>query len=1031
MQVLRHSGESIRRWVVVFVLACALVAGSGLSAFANPDDDYSLAAGFYKRMRWDLAADGFRDFIAKNPKHEKVATARLYLGLSLINLKDYKGARESLRTFVKEAPQNRNVQHAAYRIGECSYLLDDLQAADKDLGTFVVTYPEDPLLERALPYLADVQLRLNQPEQAAKTFRQAIDKFPQGVMADDSRFGLARAYEALKKYPEAIQLYQELASRPEGDRAAEAQLSLGARYYEDGKFQAAADSYAKLIQQHPKNALVSAAQLNEGYARYQLGDFKAALPLFDAAAKDPKQSVDALYWKGLTLKGLNDLPAAVAVFQQEFEAHGDHPLAPNLLYQWADCEQRLGHYAEARKLFLDLVGRWPKSELADDSLHFAALSAFDAKDAAGAAQLVDRFSKEFPRSGLRWHQEILRGRLALENKQPQAAIASFERVVKESESETTRAWARYYLGFTHRELHQDAEALADTAPIVALLEKQPDGGGLESVYLLRAAAETTLGKQSKNPDEKQKLLASAIESATRYLSHPHRGGDDQAIALRAVAAAHAGLKEPAKRDLQALQQRSPRSPELDRTEYDVAEVAFANEDFDWAGALFGDLASREPDNAYRARGLSGLGWSQYRRQQFPAAAASFGKVVTEYPQAEGAAEAAFMQGRALQDAKQLDEAVKVFVAARDKYTPSRYAYLAGLQAGRLLHELDRIPEADAAYAATAEKFSKADDLDKLLDEWALLNYSHERFERSDEIFRRLVKDFPNSDLADNAALSLAESDLLANKLDAARQQFLALAGSPKSDALVQQAALHQLIGIAVDKQAWKDVRDSSKQLAERFPDGKDRWYAELHWAEADLNLQDPAAARDRLLKVKQQKDVPALRSAPWYAQLWVLLAESQFRLKDYNDVEATEAEFSKWNPQSPLLYLVEEIVGRSLKAQAKFAEARAAFQKVIDDPSGRRTETAAKSQFMIAEMYLLEKDFKTAEQEYLKVDILYKFPEWQAPALLQAASCQEQLNRWADAVKTYQSLIEQYPQTEFATKAKERLPNARKKAAGS
>jgi TolA-binding protein len=82
-------------------------------------------------------------------------------------------------------------------------------------------------------------------------------------------------------------------------------------------------------------------------------------------------------------------------------------------------------------------------------------------------------------------------------------------------------------------------------------------------------------------------------------------------------------------------------------------------------------------------------------------------------------------------------------------------------------------------------------------------------------------------------------------------------------------------------------------------------------------------------------------------------------------------------------------------------------------------------------MYLLEKDYKTAEQEYLKVDILYKFPEWQAPALQQAAACQEQLNRWADAVKTYQSLIDQFPQTEFATKAKDRLPAARKKASGS
>jgi TolA-binding protein len=139
------------------------------------------------------------------------------------------------------------------------------------------------------------------------------------------------------------------------------------------------------------------------------------------------------------------------------------------------------------------------------------------------------------------------------------------------------------------------------------------------------------------------------------------------------------------------------------------------------------------------------------------------------------------------------------------------------------------------------------------------------------------------------------------------------------------------------------------------------------------------------------------------------------------------AEFRKSDPQSNLLYVAEETLGRSLKAQALFPQAREAFKRVTQDPAGRRTETAAKSQFMIAETYLLEKDVKTAEEEYLKVEILYKFPEWQAPALYQAATCQEQLNRWSAAVASYESLIKQFPESQYAAMAKERLPTARKK----
>ena len=80
---------------------------------------------------------------------------------------------------------------------------------------------------------------------------------------------------------------------------------------------------------------------------------------------------------------------------------------------------------------------------------------------------------------------------------------------------------------------------------------------------------------------------------------------------------------------------------------------------------------------------------------------------------------------------------------------------------------------------------------------------------------------------------------------------------------------------------------------------------------------------------------------------------------------------------------------------------------------------------MIAETYFITKDYKAALESYLKVHILYKFPDWQSAALFQAGLCDEQLGQWKNAVDDYESLIREFPKSEFAEKAKPRLEVAK------
>lgn len=347
-----------------------------------------------------------------------------------------------------------------------------------------------------------------------------------------------------------------------------------------------------------------------------------------------------------------------------------------------------------------------------------------------------------------------------------------------------------------------------------------------------------------------------------------------------------------------------------------------------------------------------------------------------------------------------------------------------------MEKLNRVPDADRMYEKLAARFPKRDKTDLLLNEWATVNYTAERFERADEVFRRITKEFPNSSVADNARLSLAESDLIAGKLEAARAEFASLATGDGSDEQVQQRSLYQILRIDLERKDWDALRKTGADSLKRFPEGKYRWDAEFSVAEADFQQEKYPAARDRLLRLVEHKQTPEVAAAPWFPRLWLLLVETEFRLKNYEAVSTLVADIRKSDPEFPILYQLDEIRGRSLKAQAMFPEARAAFEQALADERGKLTETAAKCQFHIAETYLLEKNYRQALLEYLKVDIMYKYPEWQAPALFQAAGCHEALEEWPDAVKTYENMLQMYPTSEFAAQAKQRLEAARKKAGG-
>jgi TolA-binding protein len=144
------------------------------------------------------------------------------------------------------------------------------------------------------------------------------------------------------------------------------------------------------------------------------------------------------------------------------------------------------------------------------------------------------------------------------------------------------------------------------------------------------------------------------------------------------------------------------------------------------------------------------------------------------------------------------------------------------------------------------------------------------------------------------------------------------------------------------------------------------------------------------------------------------------------DAYAIVAQIAAAFPNFEQQYEVDYLLGRCLANQADFEGARQAYQRVILSPAGAKTETAAMAQWMIGETFFHQKNYETALREYLRLEILYAFPTWQAGALLQAGKCRERLGEDKEAAALYQRILKTYPKTTFAEEAARRLKSLEK-----
>lgn len=951
-----------------------ILATDSLVRGDQADDQFRVASGHYSASRWQLASDEFLQFLEHHPQHVHATKARFLAAEALVQLNRFEEARTHYESVLSSDRGNDYHRQSLFRCGEIAYLTERLDDGQRILTKFSERYPQDPKNAFALTYLGQIAMERRDAVNAQRWFSESLKQFPEGKLFVDARFGLAQADQLAGNTDRAAEHYAEAARLKEHWLA------------DDARFQIA-------------------------MIRYNSSQFEQAIRELDMFQSDfPNSEIlpYSFYWQAMALRAQEKWLDAAQVLDQLAQSSPDHRLSAAIVYYAAESWRKAGEIEKARNGWEQVHRKWPSSQWADDSLEGRISLLLNAGDAEQLDFLVGQFEDQYFDSPLLGRVRQMHVRSLLTRSQFDEAIQLLQQQLSDSkdQSEGDLNTTRYLLSLAFLGQKESALALEQLSDIE--IESVPVG--LRRGMLV-ARANGLIGLER---------YEEAIVPLADYLDGDP-AGEDAASCRVDLALAMARLQrwDEASR---VLDDHRRLHPDDDPSEMIVqlADIALAKGQRAWAERLYDRLAGEDRWPEISARGLFGLAWTLWDAGQWEDSAEAFQHVIDTHPESDRAAEAAVMRGRSFEKLENFTEALKSYQWVGQHYEDSQHAGDALLGTARVHSKLHQFSEAEKELSRLIADRPESPLLDKALYQraWVLIDVN--RDDEAKEDFAEIYRHHPKSAYWCDATYRLAELLAKGKKLAESAEVLQRLEeGECKDD--IKQHALYLQGQVAMFASRWEDVPQPLERLLQQYPDSALRLQSEFWIAESfyQRDVYDDASERFDVL-AQQLSEL----SEPWTAVIPLRQAQLLAVGRQWPEAYDKALEVREKYPDYRQMYEVNFLLGRCLASQASFQSAREAYGQVIGSPVGGKSETAAMAQWMIGESYLHQQRYEEAIRAYLRVEILYDFPHWQAAGLLQAGKCYEIQGSRSEAVRLYARLLNEYPDSTYAVEASKLLREA-------
>jgi cellulose synthase operon protein C len=1023
----------------------------------EPNHTRSIVAKFFlaesqvQLEQYEDCLDHFRAFLAEAKDHPLSMRAKFRLGEAyyLLGRDD-----ESIR--------------------ELSELLNEDK--EQQFTEFTLAYLGEMLLKREMP--ASI-------ESARDYLQRVVREFPNSSLLARSQLGLAQAFQKLGEVEAAESLLRTLQQSLESSIAEEATLILVALWIDRGQPQEVLATLDDATLAGLSSNLQPKAKYWRGRAEMAVKNWtKAGALILDSAPQleDPRLQQAAWYDAAICFWQADNLTQAERLLQQSIEKWptGDWAAESRfLLLQAAVREQQSEDISSQAEAFL---AQFPDHSLANKVRETLGRRALNQRDhALSAAQFQMLLSTTIPTSEnsldrANWHYLLALSQIGLQNlDQGLESLNACVQLLPAKESLEANVETESLDDWLQASTTEESEVAVRTSE--EQLREQADFA--RASILMRQgkwtealSAQAQILRDNPRSSHRVELMADRLRAlvAIRDWSQWTKAVETSKIwlSLSEVSSDGVATEQPTSAN-QVL------SKALTSTALTVADHWYDNHDYTQAISWY-DLAATAADAEIAEQALSGLAWAEFQSRPTAESEATARVLLDRFSTSPRSAEIGLkLAEQKYRDGKfeAADELLQTLLGRFPDW-PRRHQ-LHALHAKLLARNVEpaakqqAIEALNAALSTLEAMPSETSDLQEqkwtstatYVYELAWLYHDSGQTESANRAFERINVNHPTSRYWADATIRLAQAHFSQGRLPAAIDLLQQLIGEPRpaeveteevrtpagvpalsasfrnsegdSDTHVMNGAetQHSIVSeeikcqalylramIAVAEKDWPSAATWSQRVVDEYPKHRLRWMSQFWNGEALFRQRQFGMAVEQLSEVLPRTDA---QNDPWVAMAHLRLAQSLGHLDRWEEVLVIAEPAKRRFVDFAQAYELDYLIGRALATEARFPQARAAYQQVIDSPAGKTSETAAMAQWMIGETYFHQEQYALAAEAYHRTETLHRFPQWQAAALLQAGKCYEYLSRPQDAISVYRQLLQEHANCTLAEQAAERM----------
>ncbi|NBA87665.1 tetratricopeptide repeat protein [Emticicia sp. CRIBPO] len=921
---------------------------------------YSALSSLYSKSK-DADIEVER-FVLKNSDHPKAKIIFSDLANSFFQKGDYKSAKEYYEKALINRADNLDTYELRYKLGLSLYNLKDYKGALSEFNYVKGTVAPNAL--NAAYYAAVINFQNENFDEALSDLKRVENVNPYKIEVPN---WIAQILYRQKKYDELLSYAEPIIANPNGRKIDDICLVAAEVHFFNDHFDRAAVYYEK-FKELRRGTVSPQVTFRHGYSLYKVENYAKAVTVFKGIASlNDAIGQQAAYYLGISALKSGDLNSAAAAFDAARKMKFDTQIKEEASYNFVKVLVEQNNNQQAVAELQAYLTEYPNGKYVDQSNELLSEILFETNNYNSAITYIEGLKKRTPAINeayqkLCFNQGVVdfnlekfdraiqffdkslkypsNASLALEAKYWKAE-SSFELNRPETESlyrellsasdSKIRLKSIYSLGYLFYNQKNYSKALTFFEDFVA---KTKNETALRQNYedaLLRAA---DCHLSAKNYNEALKYYESAIVSNTT--------DKDYALYQKGITLRFMGRDDEAKRTLDQFSKTYENSRLIDDALYQNGMIEMEKSNYQGAVALFTDLLRKKPNSLLVPNTLMKRGLAFSNLKNYDKAISDYKVIINKFGKSEAAEEALI----GLRDVLNLVNRSEEFfeVAEQFKKSNPESGSIVNIQyeSAKNLYYAEKYDKAAAALVSYIHTYPTSSNVPEAKFLIAESNYILKNKAEALRYYREIIEDNQTAYLTKSASRTAAIHFEDRNYTQAI-PNYLTVAGSSSNKREIVAAWEGLFKSYYFSGNYDKAIQYCREALANggNIVIGTEN-RAQLYLAKSYMGKADFVTAVKEFEKtISMAKDVNGAEAKYYIGEIQYKAKQYDTSIKTLQELAQDFADFAYWYEKAFLL-ISDNYIGKNDAFMAK-----ATLKSIIDNSENKQTVEEAKQKLKL------------------------------------------------------------------------------------